>query len=1211
MCIAIHQYHQELLFWKESSLADTLYCLGRNEPHGTCHITYDHSKEDGGSSSPFGVDEVEESSDGSKEDYGGARDRFADGALELTTLRPMVDLDSLTSDTSTEEFEDVIEPPGIGLEVNSSLEGEEKKDQQGTSKSLVDEDDHLLFEMSPFEMEHEFERTDATSSHSVPDENDAGSHSPSDWKLPEHEEHKDLFTFPDTGDDAEDYDGDEDFGSGDDSNFDEEDSVVTPKVSTPKVSTPTVEVDVLDYIPSDYDYLNYTTDDHYPTLYGGKMTTGRSRKKNDTLSSPVSITTTTTGSSSLEETVESENILPEDFESELHSKIDNEKEIDQDSVVHSLFSIDAYDDYEYLDLDNETDYDLTYFPDPIVVTSSSTEEENIDDSQIELNEKLEKKKIDLQKRLQDLEKLERQLREKEKNLTTIYRDETENELEKTSIDTAKHGKEFLGEMYEEEKEISDYEEMDFEDGSGSDSSLRTIDELMDDFNGTELEAHEHGISITDENLISAENDEDLESSNVVEDELDRIKNELNNIENEKAEIHLALINLDNEKLDEEVDKLHEIEEGEEELEKEVAETRKIVEFDKEELDIKEKDIFDQESMLGVLKNDTGEDILEVEEQRIEVYEREKALQEEEEALEEEQMVLLGKEAKLEQQEKNIEEAIEQIEKERDRVIDREISIAIQETDLEARKNELEIKEETLGAKESDMQNTLQELEEKARELDREIAMIDKDQEQLFEERLKLEDDEMILEEEELVLAGQEEDVETTLDEIDVQEENLMREKVNIDNELNEIKDALESVDALENGIRFRNESLKHEEEILKERDEVIDSMRKGTSAAENELLSVREDLDDEEELLIGERVELAEIEEAVDEKLKDISEIENSLIDEEKMLEREQHPYTSAEESSEDGPVDEKVSDRSTELPSILIIDEEEEEEEGTDSEEGIGSERVWEDNLEEYEEEYGIKTEEEIISTVEPGVLGVDYIDREGEDDNIDDKMTSTGNNIVGSDVDDLDTAVDAGGKEQDTDDEDVEDVDDVGSDVGGTEDDDDLREIAGGEGDDEPTFVSVDPEITWPDGHEKPTLPAIISYEMEGTGDPTVGAVQEQDYNPFMATWFVIAIIVAVTMMLVICFSMWAYHHRMSRIAELRTKLYEGYQPPAAAAAGAVAAGDVEAGAGDEEEPMTAQAQRQQMAAMMTRQETIQSVDSFASHDDDFAEYGDESMG
>ena len=33
--------------------------------------------------------------------------------------------------------------------------------------------------------------------------------------------------------------------------------------------------------------------------------------------------------------------------------------------------------------------------------------------------------------------------------------------------------------------------------------------------------------------------------------------------------------------------------------------------------------------------------------------------------------------------------------------------------------------------------------------------------------------------------------------------------------------------------------------------------------------------------------------------------------------------------------------------------------------------------------------------------------------------------------------------------------------------------------------------------------------------------------------------------------------------------------------------------------------------MAAMMRRQDTIQSVDSFASHDDDFAEYGDETMG
>ena len=33
--------------------------------------------------------------------------------------------------------------------------------------------------------------------------------------------------------------------------------------------------------------------------------------------------------------------------------------------------------------------------------------------------------------------------------------------------------------------------------------------------------------------------------------------------------------------------------------------------------------------------------------------------------------------------------------------------------------------------------------------------------------------------------------------------------------------------------------------------------------------------------------------------------------------------------------------------------------------------------------------------------------------------------------------------------------------------------------------------------------------------------------------------------------------------------------------------------------------------MSALLKRQETAQSVDSFASHDDDFAEYGDETMG
>lgn len=130
----------------------------------------------------------------------------------------------------------------------------------------------------------------------------------------------------------------------------------------------------------------------------------------------------------------------------------------------------------------------------------------------------------------------------------------------------------------------------------------------------------------------------------------------------------------------------------------------------------------------------------------------------------------------------------------------------------------------------------------------------------------------------------------------------------------------------------------------------------------------------------------------------------------------------------------------------------------------------------------------------------------------------------------------------------------------------------------------------------------------KMESDGGPTVGAVQEGGFNPAMATWFIIAVLVAVTMMLVICFSMWAYHHRLARIAELRKALYEGYQPASQGAAAPV--GDVEAGGAEEEQPITAQAQRQQMAAMMRRQDTIQSVDSFASHDDDFAEYGDETM-
>ncbi|XP_069991277.1 uncharacterized protein [Penaeus vannamei] len=138
-------------------------------------------------------------------------------------------------------------------------------------------------------------------------------------------------------------------------------------------------------------------------------------------------------------------------------------------------------------------------------------------------------------------------------------------------------------------------------------------------------------------------------------------------------------------------------------------------------------------------------------------------------------------------------------------------------------------------------------------------------------------------------------------------------------------------------------------------------------------------------------------------------------------------------------------------------------------------------------------------------------------------------------------------------------------------------------------------------------------------GQEEPTVGAVVED--NPILWTWFVIAVMASVTMICVVFFSMWVYSHRMARVAELRASLYEGYEPAQPEPTKKDA--DVEAAKPEEvvEDEMTANFQRKgenrkswyhvQLAAMMKRQETVQSVDSFASHDDDFAEYGDESMG
>ncbi|XP_076034234.1 uncharacterized protein LOC143021011 isoform X2 [Oratosquilla oratoria] len=134
----------------------------------------------------------------------------------------------------------------------------------------------------------------------------------------------------------------------------------------------------------------------------------------------------------------------------------------------------------------------------------------------------------------------------------------------------------------------------------------------------------------------------------------------------------------------------------------------------------------------------------------------------------------------------------------------------------------------------------------------------------------------------------------------------------------------------------------------------------------------------------------------------------------------------------------------------------------------------------------------------------------------------------------------------------------------------------------------------------------------EIDVDEKPTVGAVMNNS-DPMLWTWFIVAVMVAVTMVCIVLFSIWVYNYRLARVAELRAALYEGYVPPPVEdkmeAKNQI---DVESGPQDAvEEELTAQYQRQQMAAMMRRQATVQSeADSFASHDDDFAEYGDETM-
>nr|XP_045622235.1 uncharacterized protein LOC123772893 isoform X5 [Procambarus clarkii] len=150
-----------------------------------------------------------------------------------------------------------------------------------------------------------------------------------------------------------------------------------------------------------------------------------------------------------------------------------------------------------------------------------------------------------------------------------------------------------------------------------------------------------------------------------------------------------------------------------------------------------------------------------------------------------------------------------------------------------------------------------------------------------------------------------------------------------------------------------------------------------------------------------------------------------------------------------------------------------------------------------------------------------------------------------------------------------------------------------------------------------------ADVKLPLPDFEEPTVGAVMEET-NPILWTWFIIAVMVAVTMICIVFFSMWVYSQRLARVAELRAALYEGYEPaqpePVKKEIDVEAAKLPPTQEDAVEDEMTANYQRKenrrswyhvQLAAMMKRQETVQSVDSFASHDDDFAEYGDESMG
>ena len=569
--------------------------------------------------------------------------------------------------------------------------------------------------------------------------------------------------------------------------------------------------------------------------------------------------------------------------------------------------IDDYEQYEYAALKNETDsnYDLINVTDIQKVTlpnfttdnnvtlglfktntSLLLEEESLKEQKQLLL--LEKDKLELEKgNLSQIEEIANRIQQISQFLIGITQreiDEDINLLEKKQVA-----------LDAEEDFIARQEqEMDYEGSGVEEDVMENLNEVVDQIEQKKSEIDREKSILQEEKLFLVDRNKTFDKDqNETKFEIKKVEDKILSVEENEREVEESLVNIENEELDLKVNEFEEEKINLQALDNVAMEGKHRIEKNEKKLDEIESDIIDENDMIGAIDRDIETHETKVHEDTSDILNKEEILRKEAQDLQEEHLSLLDREEALKEKEREIKKEIDDIEEERDDIIDREISIALEESKLDEEKIELEEKIENITKKEADLGLALNEIGERDKELAIDKEIIRQEEELLEEEEESLNEDQNFLEQEGLILAGQAKEVAEILDEMDAQEDDLLKEKSDVDEELRQTQEQEELVHVLVHGIKDRNESLVHEEEIMVERELVIIEQKESKEKSTKDFLETIDGVDTDEEELLEEKVDQDLLESELEAEKRKVKTMETVIIEEESELEKEEDSLSS------------------------------------------------------------------------------------------------------------------------------------------------------------------------------------------------------------------------------------------------------------------------------------------------------------------------------